>query len=81
MLAEAFGPVDTATAEGWTVAAGVATRPGPGGDTVESAPLTPLPRRTITETRSGRVVAETREITVRPVARAPRLPQCGARQT
>ncbi|WP_328471495.1 hypothetical protein OHA21_07380 [Actinoplanes sp. NBC_00393] len=80
LLAEAFGPVDAATTDGWTVTDGVASRPGPGGDTVESVPLAPLHGRALTETENdtGRVVARTRDITVRTLATAPALPACGA---
>jgi hypothetical protein len=80
LLAEAFGPVDSATTDGWTVTDGVASRPGPGGDTVESVPLAPLDGRALTETENGtgRVVARTRDIAVRTLAAAPALPACGA---
>lgn len=80
-LAEPFGPVDAATAAGWTVDGGTATRPGSLDETVERAPLTPLATRVVREVErdSGAVVSEVSGITVRHTTSAPPLPPCGAR--
>ena len=79
-LAEPFGPVDTATAAGWTVADGSASRPGSTAETLERAPLTALSTRVVREVErsSGAIVTEVRDITVVHVTHAPKPPACGA---
>jgi hypothetical protein len=80
-LAEPFGPVDPATGGGWTVANGVATRPGSSADTIEQAPLTALDARTVREVnrRTGAVVNQVGAISIRHLdATGPALPACGA---
>ncbi len=79
-LADPFGPVDPATGSGWTVADGVATRPGSSADTIEQAPLTSLNARTVREVnrRTGAVVNQVSTISIQHFpATAPALPPCG----
>jgi hypothetical protein len=78
-LAEPFGPVDAATAAGWTVDGETATRPGSLAETVERASLTPLATRVVREVErdSGAVVSEVSGITIRHTATGPALPSCG----
>jgi hypothetical protein len=82
-LAEPFGPVDAATADGWTVADGTATRPGSLVGTEERAPLTALTERTVRQVQpdSGAVLTEVGDITVRHATSAPPLPACGAAES
>lgn len=81
-LAETFGPVDTATAAGWSVSGSTASRPGSTDDTVEQVRLTPLPDRVAREvTTTGTVVSEVTNIEIHRLdAVGPAtglLPSCG----
>jgi hypothetical protein len=79
-LAEPFGPVNAATADGWTIETATATRPGSRAETVERASLTTLPARTVREVdrASGAIVTETRDISIFHAASTAPLPPCGA---
>ena len=82
-LAEAFGPVDPATAAGWSVSGSTASRPGSTDDTVEQVRLTRLPERVTREvaTATGTVVSEVTNIEIHRVDQVEPstdvLPACG----